>query len=105
VREHIDRAGHFCEQGGITIAVAGDRLANADTSGITCQGGSGRPALKRDFLQWPWDRMKVIDKPGGRKTCFVGSLGHARQRFIGFYRVLDAYQFHVPALRQGHTKL
>jgi len=74
--EHIDRAGHFGEQGGIAIAGAGDRLADADTPGITRHGGGGRPALKRDFLRGPWGRMKVIDQPGGREPDFVGSLGH-----------------------------
>jgi hypothetical protein len=68
VREHIDCARHFGEQSGIAIAVARDRLTNADAPGITRQGGGGRPALKRDFLRWPWGCMKVVDKPGRRET-------------------------------------
>ncbi len=110
VREHIDRAGHFGEQGGIAIAVARDCLTNTDAPGITRQGGGGRPALKRDFLRWPWGRMKVIDKPGGRETDFVGSLGHTRHHLVGFNGVLDACQFHpcgrdTPNCRDIHTSL
>jgi hypothetical protein len=49
--------------------------------------------------------MKVIDKPCGRETDFVGGLRYTCHHLIGFNGVLDACQFHVPALRQGHTKL
>src|SRR5436305_10013078 len=49
MREGIDCAGHFREQRGIAIAIASDRLANADTPGIARHGCGGGPALKRHF--------------------------------------------------------
>ena len=104
VREDIDSAGHFRKQGGIAIAIARDRLADADTLCVACNGCGGRPALKRDFLRRLRNRVKVIDKPGGLETHFVGSLGNARHCFIGFNWILDPRQFHDPALRQGQTK-
>src|SRR5258708_39974992 len=74
VREHIDRAGHFGEQGGIAIAVARDCLTSTDAPGITCQAGGGRPALKRDFLGLPRGRMEVIHNGAGPHRALTSSV-------------------------------
>src|SRR5713226_6229716 len=68
MREHIDRARHFCEQGGMAIAVAGDRLTNADAPGVTRNGCCGDPALERRLARASRTRMKVITEPSRRKT-------------------------------------
>ena len=103
-RENINGASHLREQRGIAIAIARDQLADADTFGIACNSGGGGPALKRYFLRWARDGVKVVDKPGGLKTYLVGGLSNARHRLIGFDRVFNACQVHCPTLWQGYTK-
>src|SRR6266700_421977 len=61
VAHYIDGTGHFRQQSRVTIAVAGDHLADADTFGIACQGGGGGPGLKSQFLRGLWDSVKVVN--------------------------------------------
>src|SRR5216683_3049358 len=105
VTEYINGARHLCQQRGMAIAIARDHLADAYGSGITRQRSRGHPAFKRHFRRRVWNRVKVVNQPGGSETHLVSRLSNTRHRFVGFYGVFDPRQIHGPALGNKQTKL
>src|SRR5579884_933869 len=93
VREDIDSTRHLCQQRGITIAIAGNCLTNADTFCVTCHSSGGGPALERHFLRWSRNSMKVIAQPERRITFLIGDSGNAGHRLISFNRIFNTRQF------------
>src|SRR6266851_5895363 len=88
VTEYIDGARHFCQQRGMAITIARDHLADTYVAGITRQCSRAHPAFKRYFLRGVWNRVKVVNEPGGSEADLVSRLRNPRHRFIGFHRVL-----------------
>src|SRR5216684_7971434 len=74
MREHVYGARHFCQQRRMAIAIARDHLADAYVPGITRQRSRAHPALKRHFLRGVWNRVKVVNEPGGSETNLVSRL-------------------------------
>src|SRR5712692_2196310 len=104
VTEYIDGARHFCQQRGMAITIARDHLADTYVAGITRQCSRAHPAFKRYFLRGVWNRVKMVNEPGGSEADLVSRLRNPPHRFIGFHRVLDMCQIHGPALGNKQTK-
>src|SRR2546421_2537688 len=89
----------------MAITIACHHQADAYPLGIASQSRRRGPALKRDFLCWSDNGMKVVCHPDRLIAILISRVCHACQRFICFHRIFDACQIHKKTHRKEDTIL
>src|SRR5437763_14410671 len=103
VAERIHGTCHFCQQGRIAIAVAGDHLADAYALCVAGECSGAGPAFTGNFLCGFGYCVDMVIEPDRIISQCLSVLGDACHGFICLYRVGIADKVHTPSLGNDQT--